>query len=225
MEFTIDDFEPRVKAGLVVDVDTVLEHAEGALEHPSDSAWRDDELWSTHTLMFSTPDIALTDDYLGDWSNYRTALRLLSEAYPDDVEDATFGHWTYSRFMAVKVRVHRDGVITPAFCEAVGLVEGLKDYGLIDEDDYSELRQEVSEQYLTEYAKQAGVSYQNLCEAMEKLDVYYEPKHGFEVSYTSEDELVAEAKKLGNTWEAHYYSGEHHYPEHCGYCVTVEVPA
>jgi len=225
MELTLADFEPKLRAGVEVDYGKVIEYAEGLLEHPADSAWRDRELWDTHTLMFAAPDIALTDDYLGDYSNYRSALRMLSEAYPEDVEDASFGHWTYSRFVAVKIRVHRDGVITPAFTEAVGLIEALEDYALIDEDDYCELRDEVSEQYLKQYAEEAGVTYENLCKAMDTLDVYYEPGYGFEVSYTSEEELVAEAKKLGNTWEAHYYAGETHYPEHCGYCVPEEVTA
>ena len=57
--------------------------------------WFDDEVWKTHTLMFVAPDISLTDDYLIDYSNYQVALDELKTAFPEDVEDASFGHWTY----------------------------------------------------------------------------------------------------------------------------------
>lgn len=217
LNLTIEDFEPRVRAGYVIDdVDQLIEFAEDSLQTPSDSAWFDDELFNTHTMLFATPDISLTDDYTAEWSNYRTALSLLSEAYPDDVAEATFGHWTYSKFYAVKVRVHRDGVITPAFAEAYGLVKSLEDYGLIDEDDWSELEREIADQHVTEWAQDNNVAPELVQQAMSELDINYCLHDGWD---GDESKVLDKARELGNTWQAHYYSGETHYPEHCAYCA------
>jgi len=126
--------------------ETLLSMAHDALERPSDSGWHDSELWETHTLMFSTPDWSLTDDYPIDQANYRDALEILSTAYPRSAESATFGHWTYSRFECVRVRVcYTSGEITPAFALACALIESMRDYPLLSDETHSELLREISD--------------------------------------------------------------------------------
>ena len=224
MQYELRDFEPKLFTGAMsVDYETVIERAEEALQHPADSAWRDDELWNTHTMMFSTPDIALTDDYLPDWSNYRSILKALSEAYPDDVSDCTFGHWTYSRFMAVKIRViDADGFITPAFAEAVEIAYDLEHNNhLYDEDDYMNLQAEAEARAVAVFAEDNDVDLEYLWEAMEELDARYDMYEGWYGVDT--DALIAKARELSSTWEAHYNSTMRHHPEQCYYCARAEV--
>ena len=154
---------------------SVAEAAEDALTRPGDSFWRDDELWVTHTLMFATPDRSQTDDYLYDYSNYRVALRELSEEFPSHVEDAGFGHWTYSQFVCVKVRVlDENGQITPAFVKAYDLARQAEEYIMIDEFDYMELEGEVQDEYVREWANDNGVEPDLVFEAWYENDIYVE---------------------------------------------------
>ena len=226
MNYELRDFEPKLFTGAMsVDYDTVIESAEEALQHPSDSAWHDDELWNTHTMMFSTPDIELTDEYLEGWSNYQTILKALSEAYPDDVSDCTFGSWTYSRFMAIKIRVvDAEGFITPAFCEALEIAYDLEHNNhLYDEGHYMDLQAEAETAQVKVFAEDNKLSLEHLEQAMEELDVRYDLHEGW--YDIEEDELIAKTRELSSTWEAHYYSGAGHYPEHCHYCARAEVTA
>lgn len=132
----------------------VIEAAADAVNTPSDSVWSDPELWNTHTLMFGTPDITLTDDYLIDYSNYRVAFAELDEAFPGDVEDASFGHWTYSRFVCVKVRVLDEaGDITGAFAMACDLAERIGEYPILDEQHYFDLEYEVQTESVRQWAE------------------------------------------------------------------------
>lgn len=141
-----------------LDVADLVKTAKDALRRPGDSYWSDEELWDTHTLMFGTPDFDLTDDYLFEYSNYRSILRDLKELFGDDVEDGSFGHWTYSRFVAVKVRVLDDeGHITGAFAKAYAIGEDLDDYYIYDEQDYMGLEEEVQTRQVREWAEDAGV--------------------------------------------------------------------
>ena len=123
----------------------LVQAATDALKRPSESAWYDSDLFVTHTLMFSTPAWSLTDDYMVDQANYRAVLRDISEKYENDVEAATFGHWTYSRFEAIKVRVvDESGDITKAFAEMVSIVKHIAEQDPIyDEGLYYELESEV----------------------------------------------------------------------------------
>lgn len=227
MELQLRDFEPRLYPGLVVkDVDYVLDQAREALEHPADSAWRDDELWATHTLMFATPDYAITDDDLPGWSNYRSILRDMLKVYPDDVEDASFGHWTFSRFCAIKVRVvDADGYVTPAFVEALEVATDLRENNhLYDEGDYMELENEVADAHLKSFAVDNKLDLDTLRDVMNTNDVYYSV---WERSFDSmdEDKLVELTRQAMSTWEAHYYSGDGHYPEQCYYCERAKEVA
>lgn len=109
------------------------------LTRPSNSAWRDDELWVTHTQMFAYSPLA--DDLLGE-SNYHCILAALTAEFPGDdrVQDSSFGHWTYAHFSAIRIRVlNKRGRITPEFALAAVIARGLADeYPVYDEDDYSQ---------------------------------------------------------------------------------------
>lgn len=197
--------------------------ADSLLEHPSDSLWRDEELWHTHTLLFGTPDPTLTDDYLGDYANYRYALAQLEDNYKGDVEEATFGHWTYSRFVAIKVRVRdEEGELTEAFIEAITLWQLAQEEGVLDWDTYSEELSRVESEQVDYLATEHKVDRDILFDVLTE-NGSYNPGYGWDMD---EDEAVAEAKRRAQTWQAHYYSGQFHEPEACEYCArAVEVSA
>lgn len=140
----------KLAGALDIDTETIQGYADDALTRPSDSAWWDPDMYVTHTLMFATPDWNLTTEYIDSEANYRAALRDLTADYPRQVEAATFSHWTYSRYTAVKVQVlTKRGNITPAFVAAVGMTLAIRDYPLLDEDTYSGLEWEVWESTIT----------------------------------------------------------------------------
>jgi hypothetical protein len=223
---TIDvrDFEPKLNRHLVVeDVDRLIDLAHDALQHPSDSAWRDGDLWDTHTLMFATPDPELTDEYLSDYSNYRSVLRDLQKAYPDDVEDASFGHWTYSRFVAIKIRVIDDeGYLTPAFIEAIAITDDFEHNHLYDEGDYMELETEAIARIARVFAEDNNLDPELIFDAMDEqgaffyIDGYYEGDTETLIERTRE--LMAEQEEQDSTWYAHNYGTAEHSLEHCWYC-------
>lgn len=121
-----------------------------ALEIPSDSGWWDEQIHDTHGIMFGTPDPKLTDEYLIDESNLRSIFRDLSATWPKQVEMSSFGHWTYSRFICLKIQVlYSNGEITPAFAAACSIALALQDdYPVYDESDWSELEHEKWDEYL-----------------------------------------------------------------------------
>lgn len=136
--------------------ETILEYAAQALERPSDSYWRDSELWETHTLLFhSAPD---SDDLIA-LSNHRSILEDLGGAYaksPGAVERASVGHWTYSHFDCIKVRVtYANGEIHPAFADAVQILKALEDYPLYSEEDHSDLEMEIWDKAINDAATYA----------------------------------------------------------------------
>jgi hypothetical protein len=227
MKLKLRDFEPKLFTGAMsVDYDTILERASEALEHPADSAWSDDELWKTHTMLFATPDIELTDDYLADWSNYRTILKALKDAYPDDVEDSSFGHWTYSRFCAVKVRVvNKKGHVTPAFCEAMEIAHDLEHNNhLYDESDYMELLTEAEERVVETFATDNNLELSVLWEVMSEHDIYFSLYDGWQ-NLDHDDTLINLVREKSSTWDAHYNGGAGHHPEQCWYCERAKVVA
>ena len=125
--------------------EAILRMATEALERPSDAGFWDESLYVTHTLMFHTPDWSLTNDYIAGEANYRTALAELTATYPHDVEDASVGHWTYSRYSCIKVRVLTEGGnVTPAFVAASLMAIYIRDeYPILDDSLFSELECEV----------------------------------------------------------------------------------
>jgi hypothetical protein len=135
---------------LTDDIDYLLTKANEALTRPAESGWNDEDLWQTHTLMFSTPAWHLTDDYVVSEANYRALLRDFSEKYPEDVSDASFGHWTYASYNCLKVRViDEKGFVTKAFAELVKIGREIEEeYPLYDEMMHSEVETEKFDSYL-----------------------------------------------------------------------------
>lgn len=123
-----------------IDLDELREFVKDCLTMPSSYMNFDDELYSTHAVLFGTPDIELTSDYLIDYSNYEIAFRDLSAEFPGDVEKATFGHWTYSRFVCLKIRaLTKSGKITGAIAAAYALIMAIRDYPALNDEHFSEL--------------------------------------------------------------------------------------
>ena len=208
------------------DYDFIVEQALDALEHPSDSAWRDRDLWATHTIVFATPDIELAGwEYGWGWSNYRSILKDLSFYYEDDVEECTFGHWTYSKFYGIKIRVIDDeGRITQAFIEALGIQKALEDGDPIwDYDDYSELETEFTANATKEFAEEHDLDLQTLHDVLDDWGTFIHYQDGLQDG--DEEELVKEVSERQSTWEAHYYADEKHRPAHCYYCNKEEEVA
>ena len=147
MTITVSDEVLEVSS---VDTAALISAATSALKRPSESHWSDEEMWVTHTMMFQTPAWWLTEDYIVDQANYRAVLRDLSENYPDDVSDSTFGHWTYSTYQAIKVRVlDENGGVTKAFADAYGTYLFIKEqYPVYDEELLSQMESEVFDEYL-----------------------------------------------------------------------------
>jgi hypothetical protein len=119
--------------------DKLIEMAHQALERPSDSAWWDKQMYVTHTTMFATVDPDLSDEDLRGLSNLKAVGRDLTEAWPKAVEESSFGHWTYSRFLCLKVRViRRSGEIHPAFAAACAIALNIVQRNpLYDDEDYN----------------------------------------------------------------------------------------
>lgn len=122
---------------LNVSEDDIVELAESALERPSDAAFWDRDLYSTHTLgMYWAPG---SDDMVAE-SNYHVALEELQSAFPGEsrIAPASVGHWTYSSYNCIKVRVlNKRGRITPEFVAFALMAIFLRDYPLLSDEDYS----------------------------------------------------------------------------------------
>ena len=141
-----DDVLAEYDAG----AEDLIQFAAEALKRPSESGWHDEDLWHTHTLMFSTPAWWLTEDYVLGQANYRAVLKDLTEEFPDDVTEATFGHWTYSTYQTIKVRVvDENGAITKAFAKAESIERSLAEqYPVYDEELLSQMESELLDEYL-----------------------------------------------------------------------------
>ena len=165
--FITDELAEYIGESLTIDIDQVLKAANDSLAEPSDSYWRDKDLWDTKTMMFATPDIALTNDDASGYSNYRSIYAHFKDVFPGEIEEVTFGHWTYSRFLALEVTVIDDnGAITKCFAKMVDVAKNLQDYGIFDDDDYLELCWKLEEEYIDEVASDWGVDASKLYELL-----------------------------------------------------------
>lgn len=114
------------------------------------------------------------------------------------------------------------GSVTRAeMTQLVEMVECLTEYALLSDSRYSELEWAEAERQLTEIADEHEIDPFRLIDAY--VDANYFPETdgmGTSIAITDErlDELIKIAKEDGNTWEAHYNSGEYHHPEACSYC-------
>lgn len=123
-----------------VDIETVAEYAEAALERPSDAAFWDDRCYETHVPVIGWADRG--DDILEE-SNFHAALAELEGAATDEehVFRGSSGHWLVGNLEQVWVQVYEDETreeFTAAFIAAVEIQEALKDYPILDESDFSE---------------------------------------------------------------------------------------
>jgi hypothetical protein len=155
-----------------LDHDAIVSAAVEALTRPSNSGWWDEEMYVTHTLMFSTPDPSLTDDYTIGASNLRCIAEDMRAAYPHAVEESSFGHWTYSRFLALKVRViDSHGRIHPAFVDAMAIAWSLeRDYPLYNDEDHSNLEWEIWESTVASALADVRAGYGDTPDAPEGVD-------------------------------------------------------
>lgn len=105
--------------------------------------------------------------------------------------------------------------------QLIEMVECLTEYVLLSDSRYSELEWAEAERQLTEIAKEYSVDSFRLIDAYANSNYYPETDGmGTSIAITDErlDELIKIAKEDGNTWDAHYNSGEFHHPEACSYC-------
>ena len=215
------------------DEDTYAAAARQALEMPSDAYFSDDELYSTHTLMFHPPDPALTDEYAHVYSNYRSILR---DYAGDNVEAASVGHWTYSRFLCLKVRViDEQGQVTDTFRELYDIARGMEEYPLYDETDYCDLESELQDEYVAGYARDEGIPVEAFWEALstDRWQVDGGPGDfvlipdsgwtGWEEREAKVREVALEALRGIITLDDHANGTAMHYPEYCFACERAAV--
>ena len=174
-----------------IDREELSQMVDEALDRPSDATFRDFDLFHTHTLAFHTPAWNLTDDYVIDQANYRSALQILE---PLGAEAATVGHWTYSTFECIKIPIlNKNGNILPAAVELYNLQCLLREYPVLDESLYSELECEVNDRAMTD-----AIEWEERQREIEFSDdqkytihsMYFELWGGhYETGYISEDEL------------------------------------
>lgn len=124
--------------------------AEQALSRPRDFMSNDADLWVTHTLMFGTPSWNLSNHDIVGETNYRAVLADGLKYFPNDVENFSFGHWTYSRYNCIKVRVlDENGSVTQAFAELYEIKKFLDEqYPVYNDELYSQLAAERFNEYL-----------------------------------------------------------------------------
>ncbi|ANT41076.1 hypothetical protein BI024_gp72 [Streptomyces phage Nanodon] len=88
-----------------VDIDTVQEYADNALERPRDAAFWDSRCYSTHAPVIGWADRG--DDILEE-SNYHSAKSLIEGAAtdPEHVFEGSAGHWLVGSLSQVWVQVY-----------------------------------------------------------------------------------------------------------------------
>ncbi|WJN63327.1 hypothetical protein [Streptomyces phage phiScoe54] len=123
-----------------VDIDTLVEYAERALERPSDAAFWDERCYDTHVPVIGWAERG--DDILEE-SNFYSARDLIEGAAEDEEHwfEGTAGHWLVGSLRQIWVQVYEDESreeFTQAFIEAVEIQEALHGYPILDESDYSE---------------------------------------------------------------------------------------
>lgn len=156
------------------------EAAKEALERPSDAAFWDERLYTTHAPVLAWADRG--DDLIAE-SNYLRVLEDLTAhaanaehfdaeaheweeccrqegtAYPGNCEraegyliDASIGHWLVGSLRQLFVQVYEDDgeTFTHVWREAVEIAYALRDYPIYDEDDFNEREWEEFERVLGE---------------------------------------------------------------------------
>jgi hypothetical protein len=130
-----------------LDSDLLARAAEECLTRPSDSAWFDDRLFTTHGCVYTWAD--RTDDAVAE-SNYRVWLADLEGVAGEDFDThviaSSAGHWLVGSVQHIFVQVYDEaGGYTPAFIRSVENAESIRDYPILDEMDWSEVETEHDE--------------------------------------------------------------------------------
>ncbi|AKY03904.1 hypothetical protein SEA_VERSE_74 [Streptomyces phage Verse] len=196
--------ECESESNVNVDLDTVIEYAERALERPSDAAFWDERCYETHVPVISWADRG--DDILEE-SNFHTARDLIAGAAEDEEHwfQGSAGHWLVGNLEQIWVQVYEDETreeFTQAFIEAVEIQESLSSYPILDESDYSEREWKLYEENLSEALDQAQRDYDLDTgeEAQAIRDAFYEvsgerlPWDGADVSWDAVEELYREVR-------------------------------
>lgn len=103
------------------------------------------------------------------------------------------------------------------------LSENWEDYPVFDESYLSEIQAKLEDEWVLDFANTHKVAGSKVWEAINELEGYFEWEQDYVYYSCDEEELLAKAEELGQTWQAHYYSGESHTPEVCKYCKEAEV--
>lgn len=175
-----------LKQAGAVDIDTVRERVEALLERPSNSFWHDDRLWNTHAIVLAHPYELAGYEYLIDAVNMEVAFETLRKY---GAERAGFGHWTYSHFDGILVPLLTTrGLITRAACELVELLEYLRDYPILRDDDLNAAEHALTEQLLISEIDCLDIS------DNDKIKAYY----AFKEHYASYNEVYGFINDLEN---------------------------
>lgn len=150
---------------LDIDEDTLARAEREAMERPSNSAMWDERLYNTHAPVMSWAE---RGDDIAEESNYRSALRIITETAGKDVDDhvidATISDWLVGSLRQIFVQVRdADGSFTPAWREAVNIALGLQDYPLVDDADYSDREHAEYERQYADAIGDARNDYENAC--------------------------------------------------------------
>ena len=108
------------------------------------------------------------------------------------------------------------------------LLDGGADYPVLDEGMYQQVLDEFEVEWVRLFAEEHKVSEELIWKALSDLEVYFEESNEWLYPSVDEDEIIARARVLGNTWAAHYGMSEdaiYHWPESCWYCVRAEEVA
>lgn len=132
--------------------------AEMAVQKPEDFGyWGDQEMFVT--WGFSGHDLTPMSPILSK-ANFKAISEELMTKYPDDFRIENYKHWAcgWVDRLVCRVLIHKDKGfveenITKAFSEAIDYHLSLEDYGVIDENLYSEMEAEAVIECITDLPK------------------------------------------------------------------------
>lgn len=156
-------------------------------------------------------------------------IRYMTEQYPDFI-------WRQRVYRLGDIACLKWGMIDDydadmieTLLEVESVLDEAGEYPILDDDTFSEVQVEAEVEWVEEFARDNEVSTELVWKALEKLDVYFEWEQEYVYPANAEvEDIIREARALGNTWSAHYgFSDDaiYHYPESCWYCVRAEEVA
>ena len=118
----------------------------GGLDSWNNFIAREDHNWYyRHAIVYGyAPDAGIPSQE----SEFKSILTHLQETDPDNVIESSMGHWTYSSFDLILVRLFDDsGAPTEAALAADEVLRGLEDYPVFNEEAVSEAEYEAAYEY------------------------------------------------------------------------------